>query len=142
MDVAVVTGAGRGLGREIAVRLAGRGMAVLATDVDREAAERTAESLPNGAWATTLDVRDPDACRGVASEAAARGRLGIWVNNAGVLRIDPVWEQPDDALRLMVETNLMGVVNGSRAAVERMRGSGGGRILNIASLSSLSPLPG
>lgn len=142
MDVAVVTGAGRGLGRELATRLARRGLAVLVTDVDSAAAERTAEALGTGAWAAALDVRDAEACRRVAAQAAERGRLAVWVNNAGVLRIGRAWDQPDEALELMVETNLMGVVHGSRAAVDVMRGAGGGRILNIASLSSLGPAPG
>jgi NAD(P)-dependent dehydrogenase (short-subunit alcohol dehydrogenase family) len=57
VDSAVVTGAGRGLGRAIAARLARRGLAVTATDVDAEGAARTAEEIGNGATSTRLDVR-------------------------------------------------------------------------------------
>ncbi len=141
MDVAVVTGAGRGLGAAVAERLARRGYAVLATDVDGDAAARTAERLGGAAWATPLDVRKPDACRRVAAEAASRGRLGVWVNNAGILQTDYAWEHSSDQVEQMVGVNLLGVIHGSRAAIESM-GSGGGHLLNVASLSALGPVPG
>lgn len=142
MDVAVVTGAGRGLGEAIAGRLAGRGLAVLATDIDGESAAATAKKLGGGSWSAVHDVRDPAASRRIAAEATARGRLAVWVNNAGVLRTAHVWDHPDADVELLANVNFLGVVHGSRAAVEAMRGSpGGGRILNLGSLSSLGPVP-
>lgn len=141
MRTAVVTGAGRGIGREIARRLAGRGYAVLATDVDAEAARETAAELGEPAWSAALDVRDPEAHRAAAAAAAERGPVGVWVNNAGVMRAEKAWEHPDTDVRLMVEANLLGVIWGSRAAVEAMR-EGGGHIINMASLSSLTAVPG
>jgi len=142
MDVAVVTGAGRGLGRAIAERLAERGLSVLVTDVDGESAERSAAALGSAGWAESLDVRDADACRAIAVSAAGRGRLAVWVNNAGVLQPGRTWEQDAGAIDRMIEVNLRGVVHGSRAAIDAMLPAGGGRILNVASLSSLSPAPG
>lgn len=142
VETAVVTGAGRGLGRAIASRLADRGLAVLVADVDAELAERAAQEIGRGATPEQADVRDPDALRSIARRATARGRMAVWVNNAGVLRTEHVWDHTDDAVDLIVATNLLGVVHGSRAAVDAMRGGGGGRILNIASLSSLAPAPG
>lgn len=138
----MVTGAGRGLGRGIAERLAHRGYTVLATDVDASAAERTAGRLGDGHLSGALDVRDPEACRRTAAEAAGHGRLAAWVNNAGILRTEHVWEHSDADVELMVAVNLLGAVNGSRAAVGEMRRTGGGRILNVASLSALGPIPG
>jgi NAD(P)-dependent dehydrogenase (short-subunit alcohol dehydrogenase family) len=140
--VAVVTGAGRGFGREIARRLAGRGYTVLATDVDAEAAATTADEI--GGFSMQLDVRDPDAHRAAARAASERGPLEVWVNNAGVMRAAKSWEQSDEDVRLQCDVNLMGVIWGSRAAVEAMRvGSGDNRhIVNIASLSALMPVPG
>lgn len=114
---------------------------MLATDVDGEAAERTAAGLGAAAWAATLDVRDPAACRRSARLALERGPLAVWVNNAGVLRTEPIWEHTDEAVELLVAVNLLGTINGSRAAVAAMRPHGG-RILNVASLSALSPVPG
>jgi NAD(P)-dependent dehydrogenase (short-subunit alcohol dehydrogenase family) len=141
METAVVTGAGRGMGREIARRLRSRGYGVLATDVDREAADETAELLGDQVWAMALDVRDEAAHRAAAAEAAQRGAVKVWVNNAGILRTDKTWSHTDDEVRMMVEANLLGVVWGSRAAVEAMR-EGGGHIINMASMSSFGPVPG
>ena len=140
MDVAVVTGAGRGLGLAIAHRLAARGAAVLATDLDGAAAERAAAQIGGSAWSAVLDVREPTACRAVAGEAAARGTLKVWVNNAGVLFSGPAWRHSDAEVDLTVAVNLLGVLNGTRAALETMRE--GGRVLNVASLSALGPGPG
>jgi NAD(P)-dependent dehydrogenase (short-subunit alcohol dehydrogenase family) len=142
--VAVVTGAGRGIGKEIARRLIGRGYAVLVTDINLDGANQTAGELGERAWAMALDVRDPDAHRNAAAAASERGRLEVWVNNAGVVRALKAWEHPDEEVRLMVESNLLGVIWGSRAAIAGMRRTGAedGRIINIASLSALGPVPG
>jgi NAD(P)-dependent dehydrogenase (short-subunit alcohol dehydrogenase family) len=138
----VVTGAGRGFGRAIAQRLAGRGYTVLATDVDAASAAATAEAI--GGFSMRLDVRDPEAHRAAARAAADHGPLEVWVNNAGVMRTVKCWEQPDEEVRLECEVNLMGVIWGSRAAVEAMRSAGArdAHIINIASLAALQPVPG
>lgn len=137
-DVAVVTGAARGFGLGIARRLAERGYAVVAADVD-PVVEEVASRF--GATGVVADVRDPAAHRAVAEVARHQGRVAVWVNNAGVLATGPVWEQDDDVVRRLVEVNVLGVVHGSRMAVGVMRASGG-RILNIASMSAYGPVPG
>lgn len=138
----MVTGAGRGFGRAIARRLAARGYTVLVTDVDAAAAAAAGGDL--GGFSMALDVRDPDAHRAAARAAAERGPLEVWVNNAGVMQAGPVWAQSDDEIRLTCEVNLLGVVWGSRAAVEAMRNGGGENkhIINVASLSAFGPVPG
>lgn len=141
METAVVTGAGRGIGREFTRVLAARGYGVLATDVDLDAALQTAELLGDQVWPMALDVRDQDAHRAAAAAAAERGPLKVWINNAGILRTAKVWAHPDEEVRTMVEANVLGVVWGSRAAVEAMRESGG-HIINMASMSSFGPVPG
>ena len=141
MQTAVVTGAGRGFGREIARRLAQRGYAVLATDVDEQAARETAELAGASCWSMALDVRDPEAHRAAARAAAEKGELRVWVNNAGVLRTGKAWSHSDDEVNLMVGANLLGVIWGSRSAVDAMR-TGGGEILNLASMSAYGPVPG
>jgi NAD(P)-dependent dehydrogenase (short-subunit alcohol dehydrogenase family) len=140
--VAVVTGAGRGFGSAIAQRLARRGYTVLATDVDGEAAAATAARV--GGSSMELDVRDPEAHRAAARAAADAGPLEVWVNNAGVMHPARAWECSDDQVRLACEVNLLGVIWGSRAAVDAMRaGAGQNRhIINIASLAALGPVPG
>jgi NAD(P)-dependent dehydrogenase (short-subunit alcohol dehydrogenase family) len=140
--VAVVTGAGRGFGREIARRLAGRSYTVLATDIDAEAAAATAEQV--GGFSLQVDVRDPEAHRRAARAAVERGPLEVWVNNAGVLRTSKAWEPPDEEVRLQVEINLLGVIWGSRAAVDAMRERGGQNmhLINLGSMSAFTPVPG
>jgi NAD(P)-dependent dehydrogenase (short-subunit alcohol dehydrogenase family) len=142
--VAVVTGAGRGFGREIARRLARRGYTVLATDVDVAAAEATARELGASALALALDVRDPEAHRAAARAACERGALQVWVNNAGVLRTARAWEHSEHDVRLLCEVNLLGVLWGSRAAVEAAQAQAGPgmHLINIASLSAITPVPG
>lgn len=149
--VAVVTGAARGFGREIARRLVGRGHRVVITDLDADALAAAAAEL--GATGIVADARIAADHQRVAAEAAALGAVGVWVNNAGVLRAGKVWEQSDDDIALMVDANLLGVIHGSRAAIEVMRGGvlrggggvlrgGGGHLLNIASMSAHGPVPG
>ncbi|MEA2363761.1 MAG: hypothetical protein QOD71_2906 [Thermoleophilaceae bacterium] len=140
--VAVVTGAGRGFGREIARKLAGRSYTVLATDIDGDAAAATAEAV--GGFSLQHDVRDPEAHCRAARAAIERGPLEVWVNNAGVLRTRKAWEHPDDEVRLQVEVNLLGVIWGSRAAVDAMRQRGGRdmHVINLGSMSAFAPVPG
>ena len=105
MSAAVVTGAGRGLGLEVARAVAARGLAVNVTDVDAAAADSAAAEIGGAAWGSTLDVRDAEACRAIAREAASRaGSLDVWVNNAGVLATGHVWEH-DPELRRRCSTS-------------------------------------
>jgi NAD(P)-dependent dehydrogenase (short-subunit alcohol dehydrogenase family) len=129
------------MGREIARLLAARGYGVLVTDLNLEAVQETAELLGDRVWPRALDVRDPDAHRAAAAKAAEHGPLKVWVNNAGILRTEKAWEHTDEIVRTIVEANLLGVLWGSRTAVEAMRATGG-HIINMASLSSFGPAPG
>lgn len=141
--VAVVTGAGRGMGREVAQRLIGRGWTVVVTDVDETAVRRTAADLGDKCIPIHHDVRDAIAHRDVASRAAEMGELVAWVNNAGILRTGTLWEQDDATMATTVEVNLLGVIHGTRAALEVMRAHGGAAdIINMASMSAFGPLPG
>ena len=140
---ALVTGGGRGLGARIAAVLAERGHVVHVTDVDLAAAQQTAERIGQGAFASALDVRDPAACEATAAETVARsGRLAVWVNNAGVLFTGPAWTNTPEQRQLMLDVNVGGVMNGTVAAIAQMRATGGGHVVNIASLAGLVAVPG
>jgi len=140
-DVAVVTGAARGFGLEIARRLLAQGLIVVITDVNADGVAQAAEALGPSAHAHVLDARDAEGHRTAAAAAAELGRLTVWVNNAGVAYTAKAWEHPDAEVNRMVEVNLLGVIHGSRAAIEVM-GERGGHILNIGSMSSFGPVPG
>jgi short-subunit dehydrogenase len=128
MATVVVTGAGRGLGAAIVEKLRTAGYDVIATDI-------------SGAE-VHLDVRDADACRALARSA----QPDAWINNAGVLGAGDAATQGDDVIESVVAVNLLGVMHGTRAAVEVMRerdaGRGRGHVVNIGSLASWVPVPG
>jgi NAD(P)-dependent dehydrogenase (short-subunit alcohol dehydrogenase family) len=137
---AVVTGAARGIGRAIAAELVRLGHAVVVTDMDGEAVRRTAREI--GAVAgLAQDVRDPQGHRDVAAEARRHGWLAVWVNNAGVGHDGGIAELTEEQVRSLVDTNLLGTVWGTRAALAAFGGAGGD-LVNIASLSAHGPVPG
>jgi NAD(P)-dependent dehydrogenase (short-subunit alcohol dehydrogenase family) len=143
MPGALVTGAGRGLGLEIARRLAGRGYDVAVTDVDETTASAAAGELGERAWSLPLDVTDAEACRAAASAVLDRsGSLDVWVNNAGILVTGLAHEQPVDVHRRMLEVNAVGTYNGTLAAIERMRHPARGHIINVISLAGLAAATG
>ena len=142
MPNAVVTGAGSGLGRAIALELANRGYLVHATDVDADAAARTTVEIGSGARSAALDVRDEAACRALAAEVAGGSSLDLWVNNAGVLLTGPAWTQDEEARRRMLEINALGTMNGTIAALEPMIAAGRGHVINVISLAGIVAAPG
>jgi NAD(P)-dependent dehydrogenase (short-subunit alcohol dehydrogenase family) len=143
MRTAVVTGAGGGLGRAIAIELAGRGFAVWATDVDAEAATRVAAEIGAGAKSSALDVRDEAACRALAAAVLTdAGSLDVWVNNAGVLITGLAWEQDEPTRGAMLSINAAGTMNGTVAALEPMVAAGRGHVINVISLAGIVAAPG
>jgi NAD(P)-dependent dehydrogenase (short-subunit alcohol dehydrogenase family) len=143
MPGALVTGAGRGMGLEIARRLAGRGYEVAVTDVDEANTALAAEQIGDRAWALPLDVTDSDAVRAAAGRVVERsGSLDIWVNNAGILVTGLGHQQDVDVYRRLIDVNYLGTVNGTLAAIDEMRRSGRGHIINLISLAGLAAATG
>lgn len=134
---AVVTGAGNGLGAEIAGLLIGRGLRVVCADIDVAAAERTAARI--GGVARGLDVADLQACRDVAAQF---DDLTVWVNNAGVLATGPGWATDEATRRRLFDVNVHGLMNGTTAALEVFRPLRSGHVVNVVSLAGLVPAPG
>lgn len=122
LGTAVVTGGAGGLGTAFCAALGAAGYDVVAVDLH---------------GSRLLDVTDADACRALADEVAPV----VWVNNAGVTGRGEVLDQTDAEIETIVRVNLLGVVNGSRAAARSMLETGGGAILNVASLAGWAPTP-
>jgi NAD(P)-dependent dehydrogenase (short-subunit alcohol dehydrogenase family) len=136
--VALVTGAGSGIGESIARTLAAAGATVIVADINDVAAKETAESIGATAHPAVADVSDADAMaelvEGIVRE---HGRLDIAVNNAGIGGASaPVGEYPVDAWRQVMSINLDGVFYSMRAEIPAMLASGGGSIVNIGSILS------
>ncbi|QUT06715.1 SDR family NAD(P)-dependent oxidoreductase [Sphingobium phenoxybenzoativorans] len=140
--IAVVTGASKGLGRSIAVKLAQAGAKVALVARSREALEALAAEIGNGARAFPCDLRSPDSIRAVFAEIAAHyGRIDTLVNNAVMCLLNPIDDVSDEDVRCEVETNFMAPIFCIRAVVPFMRAQGGGEIMNITSDSVGTPFP-
>jgi NAD(P)-dependent dehydrogenase (short-subunit alcohol dehydrogenase family) len=136
----VVTGVGRQIGLEIARALASRGHAVHVTDPDGRLAAQAATELGARAFGSALDVRSLPACRAAASRARRRlGSLEMWVNADTVPGSAPAWDLDERTRQRILDVNLVGVMNGSLAALEVMRAAGRGHVINVAELSGLAP---
>lgn len=138
MKTAIVTGAGAGLGAEIAAHLAAAGYRVGVLDANGEhVAAQTARH--SGAVALTADVTDE------AAVEAAIEQFGeipdLLVNNAGIVRFGPLLEQSVANFRRVVEVNLVGCYIVSRAVARRMVTRGSGSIVNITSINAISAAP-
>jgi len=136
-----ITGAGQGIGRATAERMAALGARVSIGDLDLEAAKRTAADI--GGTAHRLDVADPASFAAFLSEAEqANGPLAVLVNNAGIMPNGGFLELSDALNRATMEVNVFGVVHGMRLALPGMLERGRGHIVNVASLAGKFPVKG
>lgn len=140
--VGVVTGAGSGIGAATAQALAEAGARVVVTDIDRAAAETTAQSLKSAGYtgeALTLDVRSEASVDAAADAVKVRfGRVDILVNNAGIAHTNVAAEDTsDEHWRRHMDINLDGVFRCCRAFGRMMLDAGSGSIINIGSMSGI-----
>jgi NAD(P)-dependent dehydrogenase (short-subunit alcohol dehydrogenase family) len=140
--ISVVTGAGSGIGRALALELAKRGARVVVTDVNQPAAEAVARQIGGEARASALDVRDAEAVRRlIEGVAAEHGRLDLLVNNAGIAMSGEVQEFSLAHWERILDINVRGVIHGVHAAYPIMVRQGAGHIVNVASAAGLAPTP-
>ena len=133
--VAIITGAGQGLGRAYALRFAREGAKVVVAELNAEKGEAVAAEV-KGHFVRT-DVADEASCGQLAAAAIKQfGRIDILINNAAIfstLTMRPFWEIPAAEWDQLMGVNVRGVWLASKAVVPQMRKQGGGRIVNISS---------
>ncbi len=146
-QVAIVTGAGSGIGRSAALELGKAGCAVAAWDIDETAAQETAadiEATGTRAIAVAVDVRDDAAVSAAVEQSTAKlGALTVAFNNAGIgLPVAPLADIALEDFDNVVATNLRGIFSCMRHQVPRMVEAGGGAIVNAASVAGQVGLAG
>lgn len=140
-QVVAITGGARGIGREIAAEFTAAGAQVAIGDIDVDAARETAAEL--GVHAYRLDVTDPDCVSAFLSEVSHElGPIDIFVSNAGLMWVGSFADEPRSAARAQIEVNLLGVINGIKAAAPEMIARGSGHLITVASAASILPTPG
>ena len=141
---AIVTGAGSGFGKGIAMRFAKEGARVGVIDINAEAASEVASQIGNSAFAMEADVSiDGDVSRMVQEALDRWGKLDILVNNAGTThRNQPMTEVTEEEYERIFAVNVKSVYLGARHVVPVMKKQGFGVILNVASTAGVRPRPG
>jgi len=143
--VALITGAGSGLGAATAEVLAATGMAVGVGDVAFDAGARTADRIAadgGRAVGLELDVRSAESAAGAVEAVIARfGRLDVLINNAGTDVTDAFATLPADAFDRVIDVNLRGPVVMTRAALPRLAASQRGHVVNVASTAAFRGWP-
>jgi len=135
--VALVTGAGSGIGRAIALKLTENGANVVVNDIIRDRAEKTVEQmkeLPGEGLASIADITDYDQVRSMVDEAIKHfGQIDILVNNAGWDKLEPFIKNTPETWEKIIAINFKGPIFVTRAVVEHMIPRKTGKIINIAS---------
>lgn len=140
--VAIITGAARGMGAAEAKRLIAEGASVVLADVLDDEGRKFADGLGKQALYVHLDVRqEGDWNKAMDSAIKQFGRLDILVNNAGVQRIAPITQMSPEEFRFVQDVNLFGPFLGMHTAIPRMLESGGGSVINVASVNGLFGAP-
>jgi 3-oxoacyl-[acyl-carrier protein] reductase len=135
---AIITGGARGIGRATAHRFAGEGAAVMLADVEATAGREAVSSIEDAggtAAFTKTDVTDRDQAEALAEATVERfGGIDVLVNNAGITRDATLKKMTEDDFDAVVDVNLKGVFNCTKAALPHLTESDAGRILNAASI--------
>jgi NAD(P)-dependent dehydrogenase (short-subunit alcohol dehydrogenase family) len=136
--VALITGAGSGIGEQMARAFAEQGARVVVADISEEAASRVSTEIGDSATSLRLDVTDAAGVKtAFESIAASHGALDVLINNAGIGLVGNVEETEEADFDRLMTVNVKGVYNGCKAAVPIMLQHGGGNIINMGSVAGL-----
>lgn len=131
---AIVTGAGQGIGRAIAKKLAAEGATVVVTDVNESTAKETAETIGGGAVGIHTDVTSRESVNAMVEQVRKQfGRIDVLVNNAGWDKAGPFVDSDPADWDRVIQINLYGVLNTSKAVLPVMAEQGHGSVVNLAS---------
>jgi len=132
--IAIVTGAGQGIGKAIATKLAAEGATVVVTDVNEGTAKETADGLGNGSVGLQLDVTDRESIDATIARVKDEfGRIDVLVNNAGWDKAEPFVDSEIATWDRIIAINLYGQMHTCHAVLPVMAAQGGGRVVNIGS---------
>jgi NAD(P)-dependent dehydrogenase (short-subunit alcohol dehydrogenase family) len=141
--VVAITGGARGIGLATAGALRATGARVAIGDIDADAAIAAAGGLGPGVLAAGLDVTDRESFAAfLALVERTLGPVDVLVNNAGIMPIGPMVDEPDETARRVFEINVLGCLTGMKLALPAMLARGRGHIVNVASAAGKSPVPG
>lgn len=141
--VVAITGAARGIGLATARRFLAEGAAVGLSDVDEVALKEAASELDGRVWTTRADVTDAESLRAFVDGVEAElGPLDVMINNAGIMPAGAVVEESDALARKTLEINVLGVITGTKRALETMLPRRRGVIVTLASVAGESAVPG
>jgi NAD(P)-dependent dehydrogenase (short-subunit alcohol dehydrogenase family) len=142
-SVFLLTGSSRGLGRAIADAVLNDGHRLIATARRRETLDELSDSYGDRVLTLDLDVTDPAAARAAVQTGVERfGRIDVVVNNAGYADLAAVEDVTLEDFRAQIDTNLLGVVNVTKAALPTLREQGSGHIIQISSVGGRLATPG
>ncbi len=141
--IAIVTGAGSGIGRAVSVQLGGAGYCVVLVSRNRETLEQTAELVDGETFIYPADVSDADAVTMLIEDVLASfGRIDALVHVAGFAEVLPIEQVTPEHWRRTVDVNLTAAVLLTAAAWPTFKSQGAGVIVNVSSMASIDPFPG
>ena len=143
---AIVTGAGDGIGRGIALALAVEGASVAVCDVNAETVAETGRLIADQGrpvLSESLDITDHGRVRSFVDDAASRfGRIDVLVNNAAIMPVSPIEDQDEETMSRILSVNLLAPAVFSKYCIPHMRAAGGGSIIHMASVTGHNGHPG